>query len=49
MIAAAAFLCGLALAVPLSFWVSRGFRFTIQLRAWRFDPESFESEDSATW
>jgi len=42
----AAFFLGLACAIPLGFWVSRGFRFTWSVPAWRLDPESlYDSED----
>jgi hypothetical protein len=37
-----AFAAGLLLAVPLSFTLSRGFRFIWTVPAWRFDPESLE-------
>jgi hypothetical protein len=40
----AAFVLGLVVAVPLSFVVSRGFRFVWSVPAWRFDPESLEDE-----
>lgn len=44
-----AFLLGLIAAVPLSFRVSRGFRYRITLPAWRFDPAVLDAEASDTW
>ncbi len=50
-IAVAAFLLGITCAIPLSFWVAKGFRFVWAVPAWRFDPASLGDEESAsdTW
>jgi hypothetical protein len=46
-VALACFFAGLFFAIPLGFWISRGFRFTWRMPAWRFDPESLEDEMSS--
>lgn len=50
-VALSCFFAGLFFAIPLGFWISRGFRFCWSVPAWRFDPESLEEAESPsdTW
>lgn len=40
----AAFVLGLVCAIPLAFYISRGFRYVWHVPAWRFDPDELEDE-----